>query len=481
MVGYKTLFQQIGLIGFTNILISLSGLILIPILTKNLSIEDYGLYVQITVTITLLSTLLLLGFQNTMVRFLPSLNKIEEIQESFYSIFFTVFIISIIATLAILILSKPISEVLFSSNLILVHFLALLVFLESLNALLLNYFRSFQQTKIYSIMFTSKTYSSLILTSYFVLNGFGILGVLLGLLISGFIILIVNYGLIFRKIGFKIPHFINIREYLVFGIPTIPSYLSIWIIESSDRYIISILLGLSFVGYYSPGYALGGMLGMFFAPMAFLLPPLLSKNYDLDNLKYINKILEYSTKYFLLISIPAVFGLSILSLPILIVLSTPEIAQHSYQITIFTAISVLFIGLTSIFSNVLIFKNKTKIIGTIWTLAALLNFGLTIILVHYIGLIGAATATLIGYIFIFVIITHYSLNEFKIDFEILFIIKSIIASFIMSLLIYFFNPTGILNILMVIMASAVIYFVILILLKGITLKEIKFFKNLIIK
>lgn len=481
MLEYKTFIQRIGLIGFTNILISLSSLILLPILTKNLSIDDYGLYVQITVTITLLSTLLLLGFQNSMVRFLPSLSSIEKIQEGFYSLFFITIIISFIASILILLFSNQISSALFNNNLAITNYLSILIIIESLNALLLNYFRSFQQTKKYSILFTSKTYLSLILVTYFVIIGTGILGVLIGLLISGFIIFVINIGLIIKEIGFKFPKFSYIKKYLEFGIPTIPSYLSLWIVESSDRYVIGFFLGLAFVGYYSPGYTLGNMLGMLIAPMSFLLPPLLSKNYDLDNLGYIHKILKYSTKYFLLIAIPSVFGLSMLSMPVLLILSTPEIAQQGYLITPFTATSVLFIGLSSIISNVLIFKNKTKIIGTIWTLAAVLNLGLTIILVPYFGIIGAAIATLITYIFTFVLITHYSLKYFKIDIEILFIVKSIIASSLMSMLIYFWQPSGILNILAVILVSAAIYFVILIFLKGISIKEIEFFKKLVYK
>lgn len=479
MLQYRTFLQRIGLIGFTNILVSLSGLILLPILTKNLPINDYGLYVQIIVTITLLSTFLLLGLQNSMVRFLPSLSKVEEIQEGFYSIFFTIAIISFIATIFILLLSGPISEALFNNNSTIICFLAILIFFESLNAVLLNYFRSFQQTRLYSILFTSKTYLGLILITYFVITGNGILGVLFGLLISGFITFIVSLGLILYEISFIIPKFTNIREYLVYGLPTIPSNLSLWVIESSDRYIIGFSLGLAFVGYYSPGYTLGSMLTMLIAPMAFLLPPLLSKNYDLDNLEYIKKILTYSVKYFLLISVPAVFGLSILSMPLLLILSTPEIAYQSYLITPFSAMSVLFIGLSSIISTVLIFKNKTKIIGTVWTISAVLNIVLTIILVYYIGIIGAATATLISYIFTFIIITHYSSKHFKIDLNISFIFKSVLSSFLMSLIIFFWHPVGILNILAAVLSSASIYFMILILLKGITRKEIEFFKNLV--
>ncbi len=79
------------------------------------------------------------------------------------------------------------------------------------------------------------------------------LGILIANIISFFIMII----FIISNIGFKIPKFKNMREYLSFGLPTIPANLSSWIVDSSDRYVIGILLGSAFVGYYSPGYTLG--------------------------------------------------------------------------------------------------------------------------------------------------------------------------------------------------------------------------------
>ena len=42
MTEYKLFTQRIGLIGIVNLLGSLSGIIMLPILTKTLPIEEYG-------------------------------------------------------------------------------------------------------------------------------------------------------------------------------------------------------------------------------------------------------------------------------------------------------------------------------------------------------------------------------------------------------------------------------------------------------
>lgn len=63
---------------------------------------------------------------------------------------------------------------------------------------------------------------------------------------------------------------------------------------SSDRYLIGILLGAAAVGYYSPGYSLGGAIGMLYAPFVIFLPPVVSKYRDERNIDDVSKVLEYS-------------------------------------------------------------------------------------------------------------------------------------------------------------------------------------------
>jgi len=86
----KLLVQRIGLIGLMNLLTNLGGIILLPILTKNISVGDYGIWAQVNVTVGLISILILLGLHQSMVRFMAAAKGRDEIQESFYSILLTV-------------------------------------------------------------------------------------------------------------------------------------------------------------------------------------------------------------------------------------------------------------------------------------------------------------------------------------------------------------------------------------------------------
>ncbi|MDD3754679.1 MAG: oligosaccharide flippase family protein [Methanobacterium sp.] len=474
MNEYKIFVQRIGLVGIANLLVALSSLILLPILTKNFSIDDYGIWVQINTTIALLPNLTTLGLPFTMVRFLSAETDKKIIQEGFYSIFSMVLIATFIVSLLLLIFSKQIALAIFNGNVNVAIILSAIVFLACLNALLLNYFRTFQEMKKYSFFLLMQTYLGVAIVSYLALGGYGIYMVSLGLLIANFITFLAMFALIIWSIGFKIPKFRNIREYLSFGVPTIPGNLSSWIVNSSDRYVIGIFLSAAFVGYYSPGYTLGYSISMLMAPFSLLLPSVLPQYYDKNNMEKVSSFLNYSTKYFLLVAIPAAFGLSILSKPLLNVLTTPDIALNGYLITPITALSTLIFGVYAIISNVLVLEKKTKVIGTIWIIAATMNLILNILLVPFFGIIAAAATTLMAYIVAFIISLKFSTKFFNFDYK--FILKSITASTIMSAIILFINPQNLMNIIIAIVISIIVYFGLILVMKGIKQDEFKLFK-----
>ena len=482
MQEYHQFARRIGLIGVTNLLISLSGLILLPILTKTLPIEEYGTYVQVTVTIGLVPAVVMLGLPYTMVRFLAGARSREEIQEGYYSIAGITVVTAGLASLALFILAEPIAAALFDNRVAIIQVLAAIVFLECMNGLQYNYFRTFQQIKRYSSLTFFKTCLQLTLVCTLVLAGYGILGATIGLLVTDVVLLIIMSILIVSEIGVAVPKFRHLREYLSFGLPTVPGNLSSWVVNSSDRYVIALFLGTAYVGYYSPGYTLGNIVNMFIAPLSFMLPAVLSKHYDDGNLNDVKTILSYSMKYFLALAIPSAVGLSLLSKPLLTILSTPEIAAQGYLITPFLALSGLLFGTFAITAEILVLEKKTTITGTIWIVAAILNFGLNIIFVPILGIIGAAVTTLLAFSLAFVLSTYYSFKYLVFDLNAAFILKCIIAAAIMGVVVVIGGSRisgGLVSILLLVIISALVYTAGLIILRGFKKEEILFFKGLL--
>ena len=479
MNGNKLLVQRIGLISLLNFLTALSGIVLLPILTKNMPVDEYGIWAQVNVTVGLISVLILMGLPHSMVRFMAGAERQEEIQEAFYSILLLVAFVGALTSLFLLHYSELLAVYLFNNNLAVTQILSPIVFIESLNALLFNFFRTFQRMKLYSLFVFISMYLSVILAYYFVSEGWGILGAVIGLLLSKALLFVIMFYFILTEIGFRVPNFSKIRGYLVFCLPLVPSGLSDWVINSSDRYIISIFLGTAYVGYYSPGYLLGNIMMMMINPVGCVLPVILSKHYDEKKMDAVENLLSRSIRYFLALALPSFFGLALLSKPILLVLSTPEIADQGYMITPFVALSMLLFGVSSILANTIWLVKRTKISAVIWLTSATFNLGLNIILVPHIKILGAALATLLAYVFVFALTAYYAHRLLRLRIDYLFILKCLFASLVMSLVIVFYSPKGSQEIMGIIALCVGIYFLVLWSLKGIEKDEVKFMKNML--
>lgn len=475
---YKLFAQRIGLVGIINLLVGLSSLVMLPILTKNLTVSDYGIWNQVLVTITLITSLGTLGLPHAIMRFFPSITKNKEIQENFYSSFFVVFFIGLILSISIFLAASPISNVLFDGNIKVTNILAAIIIVSTLNYFIINFFRSFHQVKRYSTILFVKSYLNVLFVSIMVLSGYGIIGALVGIIITELFLFIVMISLIVIKIGFKIPKFKNIKSYLSFGIPLLPGFLSYWIVESSDKYVIGIFLGSIYVGYYSPAYMIGNIVTLIVAPFAIILLPTLSKYFDEDKLDKVTLLLRYSLKYYLAATIPIFFGISFLSEPLINILSTSQIAENGYFVTPFVTLGAIFYGIYVILMNTLLLERKTKITGIIWSLGAILNLILSILLVTTIGIIGAAIATLAAYSST-LFISLLSIENSRKYFDFNFISKSIIASLIMSLFIFFRSSNDFLNLIITSLISFLIYAVVIIISKGIKKEELKFFRKIL--
>jgi O-antigen/teichoic acid export membrane protein len=477
---YTKFSQDIGLVALTNIATSVSGLIILPVISKTLGAYGYGIWVQLAIIITLVLSFITLGLPFSLVRFIAAEEDKRKIRGRFYSVTISVLVLSLIACLIIMLLSRIIGDTFFNGNNNLIIIIAIIIPFEGLNTIFFNYFRALRRMKIWSAFNIAEVFGQLGLIIYFVLADYGLIGMVYAMLAVRVVLCLVAAVIIIPKLGLGPPKYSHLKELLRFGIPTIPQNISSWVVQASDRWVISFFLGALFVGYYSPAYALGGFIGILFFPLAFVLPPALSKFYDAGRTDDVKTHLRYSMKYFLMLAIPAFFGLSILSEALLKILSTPEIAANGASITPVVSAGILLLGVYTIFVQIVFMIKKTMITAIIWIIAAAVNLGSNIIIVPVLGIMGAAITTLIAYALVLAITVYYTCRIMTFPVDVLFIVKSLAAAGIMTLVVWLVNPQGALHVFLMILAGAAIYFCILFLLRGFSRGELKFFNSLIL-
>jgi O-antigen/teichoic acid export membrane protein len=231
------------------------------------------------------------------------------------------------------------------------------------------------------------------------------------------------------------------------------------------------------VGVYSASYGIGSIVSLFYGSLSIILLPTLSRLYEANKIEEIKTHLKYLSKVYLMLTIPSAFGLTVLSKSLLITLTTSEFISGFVIIPII-ALATIFFNFGSIIGSILMLYKRTKMIGLIAIVSALINIILNIILVPLIGISGAAIATLITFAFFMATNIKLCFKELSYEIDFRFISKSVVASIPMAFVVWKLNPYGAVSILIAVGIATAIYFGVLILFRGFTKDEYEFLRGL---
>jgi O-antigen/teichoic acid export membrane protein len=179
---------------------------------------------------------------------------------------------------------------------------------------------------------------------------------------------------------------------LTFNMPLIPHYLSMYVLSSSDRIMISKLINTSATAIYNVAYTVAGIMLIFWNSVDASYAPWIYQQMELKNYKSIrvrgNQVLTFFA------------GLSILC-----TLFAPEIigilAPKSYHSGIYVvpsvAAGVFFTACYSLYMRLELYLKKTKIVMIATCSVAVLNVILNYLFIPQFGLVASGYATLVCY------------------------------------------------------------------------------------
>jgi len=166
----------------------------------------------------------------------------------------------------------------------------------------------------------------------------------------------------------------------------------------------------------------------------------------------------------LIACVPAIIGLSVLSKPILSIM-TGEQYFEGYKIMPFVAFGALFLGLQHRFQAGFIFYRKTGYITFSIFASGLLNVMLNFIYIPKYGYFAAAITTLISYAFLLFLMVIFSRRFFVWKFPFRSLINTTSASIVMGLIIFNIGnkltSSVLINLIFAISLGELIYFMLL--------------------
>jgi O-antigen/teichoic acid export membrane protein len=401
-----------GLIGTASTLISV---FLVPIYTRILTPEDYGVTALLTTLFVIIGVIANLGMSSAI--FWAYFKAKEEdrkavVGTSFISQTIFPFLISAIAFL----LSGFVSNALFGSQAYsyLVAISAVTLFFNIGVGVPLALLRAEGRPA----NFVSVSLSKIIATVLFsivlvVLLKMGLAGVFWANLAGAILGYLVGLGYTLRRISFVFSKY-WLTEMLKFGLPMVPAGLAMWALNSSDRYFLNAFASTADVGIYNVGYKVGSLVTLVVSALQLAYPRFVFSIYNEkpNPQDYFKKIITY----FYLLNFTFALVISLFAKEA-VQLLTGSAFHNAYVVVPLIAFSYVGLGLYYNFATGVFVVGKTFYTTFAVLLAGGLNLILNYLLISRFGMMGAAVSNLLSFALLALAELYFSQRVYPIKIE----------------------------------------------------------------
>lgn len=418
-----------------------ASLITLPILTGCLTKEEMGTYDLLTVLVSFLLPAATLQIQTAAFRFLIDVrhdkNEIKTIVTNIVCFIAPTSLIALIILFLVLYMQTVPVRVL-----ICLYFLVDIA-VNTARQICRGIGRNFD----YSISAILSALGKLILAVVFVywLRA-GLLGTVFSLFTASlFSLLYLCFrARLFQYIDFRYYNLPKLKEMLRYSWPLVPNSMSMWVMRVSDRFVISLVMGVSANAVYAVANKIPSILNL--AQNTFTLAwqenaSVVSK--DKDASEY------YSSMFRTMFDLMAgFFGVLIAATPLLFrILVRGDYSEAYNQIPILF-VATFFYSMATFLGGIYIAYMKSTSVGITTILAAAINLIVDFATIRWIGLYAASGSTLVSYIFLFVFRIIDVQKIVKIRVQIYHILWVIFAMVMESVLCFFQQmPFNIINII----------------------------------
>ncbi len=382
--------------GLGSVLVRGLTFLLLPLYTRYMSPAEYGV-VALTVTVTaVLGLLYSLGLRGAVSRSFYEHGTLEERKERMGTLWIAMAVSAGVMALALdrlgpWLAGTILPEVPFHPYLRLAVWTA---FLGVLGLAPLALLQAQERSVAYVSVTVGSALSTTAVTVWLVVRGHGAEGYLQGALI-GAAVAAVPY--LWLTAGQARPVFRTrvLVAALGYGLPLVPHTLAGWALEMSDRAILARFLPLHDVGVYSLGYQLGAVLGLLTTAFNAAWIPLLFGTLKAEGEAAHARLARLATYYAMVLCFIGL-GWSLLVEYAIVLFAGPEF-RGAHRITPWVVGGYICAGLYLIPTNLLFWRQQTKVFPLVTLAAGAVNVGLNLWLVPQYGTIAAAWSTLAAY------------------------------------------------------------------------------------
>ncbi len=242
-------------------------------------------------------------------------------------------------------------------------------------------------------------------------------GLLLAVAISSFVTIVFLWASsgLFRYLSFKAISFEALKKELKFGAPLVPDSLAWWVIQASDRTVVSAILGVAANGIIAVSQKFSSAyITVFNIFRLSWNETVILHLKDEDGQEYISKTLNVVASLFNSAAIGIIAGL-----PFVFSLLVDSDYNSAYNLVPIYMVATMVDVYMGMFSAVFIAQSKTKYMAFTSIVSGVINVAVHLLLIKFIGIYAAPVSTLTSYLIVFVIryLKVKKETEIRVDFK----------------------------------------------------------------
>ncbi|MFC7071588.1 polysaccharide biosynthesis C-terminal domain-containing protein [Halovenus rubra] len=408
----------------------LRGIILIPIVTKILGQSAYGLWTNFAIGLTLLSGIASLSLGAATNKLLVEASD-KQLREEFWAIITVTTVSASFLGGILVVFQNQFAAIVFGgtdqSDLVVI--LAAVLVLSLLTRQSTQFYRSQRRMGIFAGVKSVRSIVELLVITVAAIRFESILEIFISYLAFHVVLSACFMGYVVLDFGIARPNFARMGQYIRFGLPLVATGMMYWVVNVSDRYLITYFHSVEATGGYAVVYATASGLSIFSMAIGTVLFP------DLASLRQANETAEYRhrlntvLRYFFLITIPAAAGLIAITEPLLRVVSTADILKYADLMYLLAPAMVVY-GVFNILIQSLLSDGRSRTSAMLWGAVASVNLGGNLLLVPAYSATGASVATLASFVSGLCIVIFWRRQVIVLSFGLL--VKIIAASVLMG-------------------------------------------------
>ena len=406
------LLKNTSLYTIGRVLPKITSFLLLPIYTRHMSSEEYGISAAMAVFGSLLATLYTIGIDRCIFRLYWDY-KTEAEQAAFLGTVFLMLCTSAAIFCGMSFALQPILGKLFPSIPFYPYYLypiitAVLGVVEFVPKASLQIR---QQGMIFTVLSLSQFFATTAFIVYFVVFlQQGAEGMLRGQLLSKLILAPLFIIMTVRAIRF-VPEWKTIKSVLVFSVPLVPNLLSVWAFISADRFFIERYCSLSDLGIYSLSDRIASIVLVFATAFTVAYSPIFHQTATDFKHQDARNLLRSKNNFYIMICCAIAFGIAFFSREAVTGLLDARYHSSIYLVPLLTYAYLIFV-LTRVTTLAFHQNKKTMALSIISIFGLLLNFILNWIFVPIWGIYGASVTTVISNLAV-LLMQHYIGMEFN--------------------------------------------------------------------